>query len=210
MERKAADFKDELRSADLLLIDDVHFIGGKQSSEEELFHTLACADGGRPPRGVLRRPAAGGAHRDRRAAALAPLGRPGLRHRAGRPHAAARHPASASSTLLCRQQGVAAQLRPEVLQFLADRFTDSVRELEGALNTLIVRAGAGVGGLTLEETQAFLRPAPARRREAGHRRRHPEGDRRALRPEAGRPDLRAAHPRRWRGRGRRRCGWPSS
>ena len=31
MERKAADFKDELRSADLLLIDDVHFIGGKQS-----------------------------------------------------------------------------------------------------------------------------------------------------------------------------------
>ena len=40
MERKATDFKDELRSADLLLIDDVHFIGGKQSSEEELFHTL--------------------------------------------------------------------------------------------------------------------------------------------------------------------------
>ena len=28
MERKAADFKDELRSADLLLIDDFHFIGG--------------------------------------------------------------------------------------------------------------------------------------------------------------------------------------
>ena len=49
-------------------------------------------------------------------------------------------------------------MRPEVLQFLADRFTDSVRELEGALNTLIVRAGAGVGGLTLEETQAFLGP----------------------------------------------------
>jgi len=42
MDRKAADFKDELRSADLLLIDDVHFIGGKHSSEEELFHTLAA------------------------------------------------------------------------------------------------------------------------------------------------------------------------
>ena len=33
-----------------------------------------------------------------------------------------------------------------------------MRELEGALNTLIVRAGAGVGGLTLEETQSFLGP----------------------------------------------------
>jgi chromosomal replication initiator protein len=45
-----------------------------------------------------------------------------------------------------------------VLAFLADRFTDSVRELEGALNTLIVRAGTGIGGLTLEETQSFLGP----------------------------------------------------
>src|SRR5271167_732215 len=39
MERQAAAFKEDLRSADLLLIDDVHFIGGKQSTEEELFHT---------------------------------------------------------------------------------------------------------------------------------------------------------------------------
>ena len=42
MERTTAAFKEELRSADLLLIDDVHFIGGKQSSQEELFHTLAA------------------------------------------------------------------------------------------------------------------------------------------------------------------------
>ena len=49
-------------------------------------------------------------------------------------------------------------LDDDILQFLADRFTDSVRELEGALNTLIVRAGAGIGGLTLEETQSFLGP----------------------------------------------------
>ncbi|MGZ3315091.1 MAG: DnaA ATPase domain-containing protein, partial [Caulobacteraceae bacterium] len=39
-DRSTAAFKDELRTADLLLIDDVHFIGGKQSSQEELFHTL--------------------------------------------------------------------------------------------------------------------------------------------------------------------------
>jgi len=45
-----------------------------------------------------------------------------------------------------------------VLEFLADRFTDSVRELEGALNTLVVRAGAGVGALGLDEVQCLLRP----------------------------------------------------
>jgi chromosomal replication initiator protein len=90
MDKTGPAFKEELRAADLLLIDDVHFVAGKQSSQEELFHTLAA--------------------------------------------------------------------RAEVLEFLADRFTDSVRELEGALNTLVARAGAGVGALSLDEAQTILRP----------------------------------------------------
>ena len=157
MERKAADFKDELRSADLLLIDDVHFIGGKQSSEEELFHTLAALmEDGRRVVFSADRPPAALAEIDAR-----------LRSHLSAGLVCGIEPADRAlrldilerkAALLCRQQGVSAQLRPEVLQFLADRFTDSVRELEGALNTLIVRAGAGVGGLTLEETQAFLGP----------------------------------------------------
>ncbi|HVN00457.1 MAG TPA: chromosomal replication initiator protein DnaA [Caulobacteraceae bacterium] len=157
MERKAADFKDELRSADLLLIDDVHFIGGKQSSEEELFHTLAALmeDGRRVVFSADRPPAAlteiDARLRSHLSAGLVCGIEPA--DRALRLDILAR-----KAMLLGRQQGVSGQMRPEVLQFLADRFTDSVRELEGALNTLIVRAGAGVGGLTLEETQAFLGP----------------------------------------------------
>ena len=157
MERKATDFKDELRSADLLLIDDVHFIGGKQSSEEELFHTLhALMEDGRRVVFSADRPPAALSEIDAR-----------LRSHLSAGLVCGIDPADRSlridilerkASLLCRQQGVAAQLKPEVLHFLADRFTDSVRELEGALNTLIVRAGAGVGGLTLEETQAFLGP----------------------------------------------------
>jgi chromosomal replication initiator protein len=60
--------------------------------------------------------------------------------------------------ILRSQFGFAGVLRPEVLDFLADRFTDNVRELEGALNTLIVRGGEGVCALTLEETHCLLRP----------------------------------------------------
>jgi chromosomal replication initiator protein len=48
--------------------------------------------------------------------------------------------------------------KAEVLQFLADRFTDSVRELEGALNTLVARVGGEIARLTLDEAQAILRP----------------------------------------------------
>ena len=157
MERKAADFKDELRSADLLLIDDVHFIGGKQSSEAELFHTLAALmEDGRRVVFSADRPPAALSEIDAR-----------LRSHLSAGLVCGIEPADRSlrldilerkAAILCRQQGVAVQPRPDVLQFLADRFTDSVRELEGALNTLIVRAGAGVGGLTLEETQAFLGP----------------------------------------------------
>lgn len=158
MDRKAAEFKDELRSADLLLIDDVHFIGGKHSSEEELFHTLAALmeDGRRVVFSADRAPSAlteiDARLRSHLSAGLVCGIEPA--DRALRLNILER-----KAAILTRQQtGAAASVRPEVLAFLADRFTDSVRELEGALNTLIVRAGAGVGGLTLEETQSFLSP----------------------------------------------------
>jgi chromosomal replication initiator protein len=159
MERKAADFKDELRSADLLLIDDVHFIGGKQSSEEELFHTLhALMEDGRRVVFSADRPPAALSEIDARLRSHLSAGLVcgiDAADRSLRLDILQRKAVS-----LCRQQGVSGQLRTDVLQFLADRFTDSVRELEGALNTLIARAGAGggVSGLTLEETQAFLGP----------------------------------------------------
>ncbi|MGA0602943.1 chromosomal replication initiator protein DnaA [Caulobacter sp. KR2-114] len=157
MERQANAFKDELRSADLLLIDDVHFIGGKQSSQEELFHTLAALmEDGRRVVFSADRPPAALTEIDAR-----------LRSHLSAGLVCGIEPADRDLRLgildrklqvLCRQQGFSATLKPEVMHFLADRFTDSVRELEGALNTLVVRAGAGVGALTLDETQGLLRP----------------------------------------------------
>jgi chromosomal replication initiator protein len=158
MERTGPAFKDELRAADLLLIDDVHFIAGKQSSQEELFHTLAALtqDGRRV---VFTS--------DRAPTALTEMDAR-LRSHLQAGLVCGIEPADRTLRLgilerkldqLSRQQSLTvAKARPEVLQFLADRFTDSVRELEGALNTLVAHAGERVSSLSLEEAQAMLRP----------------------------------------------------
>jgi chromosomal replication initiator protein len=155
MERRAASFKDELRSADLLLIDDIHLIGGKQSTQEEMVHTLSALmeDGRRVVFSADRPPSAlseidphlrshlsaglvcGIEHGDRSL-------RMGILDR--------------KLQILCRQQGFDCSLKPEVAAFLADRFTESARELEGALNTLFVRTGPALGSLNLEDTQRLL------------------------------------------------------
>ncbi|MHB8528300.1 MAG: chromosomal replication initiator protein DnaA [Caulobacteraceae bacterium] len=157
MERRASAFKEELRSADLLLIDDVHFIGGKQSSQEELFHTLAALmeDGRRVVFSADRPPSALGEIDAR------------LRSHLSSGLVCGIEPADRNLRLgilgrkvesLCRLQGLRGCLRPEILEFLADRFTDNIRELEGALNTLVVRAGTGLDALRLDEAQNLLRP----------------------------------------------------
>jgi chromosomal replication initiator protein len=158
MDRTGPAFKDALRGADLLLIDDVHFIAGKQSSQEELYHTLAALtqDGrrvvftsDRAPTALVEMDARLRSHLQAGlVCGIEPADRTlrlGILER--------------KLDLLARQQGIAqACARPEVLQFLADRFTDSVRELEGALNTLVARTGDGVARVGLDEAQAILRP----------------------------------------------------
>ncbi|HEX8232829.1 MAG TPA: chromosomal replication initiator protein DnaA [Caulobacteraceae bacterium] len=157
-DRSTAAFKESLRAADLLLIDDVHFVGGKTATQEELFHTLASLMGegrrvvlsaDRPPQAITEI--------DARLRSLLTAGlvcgietadrdlRMGILQR--------------KLVQLCRQQKLRPMTaRPEVLTFLADRFTASVRELEGALNTLLARTGEGLAALTVDEAQTLLRP----------------------------------------------------
>jgi chromosomal replication initiator protein len=157
MDRSGPAFKDELRGADLLLIDDVHFIGGKKSSQEELFHTLAALMGeGRRVVFSADRPPAALSEVDQR-----------LRSHLGAGLVCGIEAADRNLRLgilekklasLSRELGVEGRAKPEVLQFLSDRFPDSVRELEGGLNTLVARAGERLGRLTVEEVSAILRP----------------------------------------------------
>jgi chromosomal replication initiator protein len=156
-DRQTAAFKAELRNADILLIDDVHFVAGKQNTQEELFHTLiALIEDGR--RVVLTA--------DRSPSELSEM-EPRLRSHLQSGLVCGIEPADRTLRLgiLERKLAILAQAgdflpsaRGEVLQFLADRFTDSVRELEGALNTLVARVGGDIARLGLDEAQAILRP----------------------------------------------------
>ncbi|HEY8615464.1 chromosomal replication initiator protein DnaA [Phenylobacterium sp.] len=156
-DRQTQAFKDELRNADLLLIDDVHFVAGKPTTQEELFHTLiALVEDGR--RVVMTA--------DRSPNELSEM-EPRLRSHLQAGLVCGIEPADRALRMgilerklatLAAQGRFVPSARPEVLQFLADRFTDSVRELEGALNTLVARVGADVARLTLDEAQSILRP----------------------------------------------------
>ncbi len=156
-DRQTATFKAELRNADLLLIDDVQFVAGKSSTQEELFHTLiALVEDGR--RVVMTA--------DRSPAELSEM-EPRLRSHLQSGLVCGIEPADRTLRLgilerklatLAQQGRFVPSARPEVLQFLADRFTDSVRELEGALNTLVARVGGDMARLSLDEAQAILRP----------------------------------------------------
>lgn len=157
MDRNAPSFKDELRGCDLLLVDDVHFIGGKKSSEEELFHTLTALMGdGRRVVFASDRPSTALSEVDAR-----------LRSHLGAGLVCGIEPADQSLRMgildcklkiLSKELGIEGKARPDVLHFLADRFADSVRELEGGLNTLVARAGERLAKLSLDEAQTFLRP----------------------------------------------------
>ena len=156
-DRQTAAFKAELRNADLLLIDDVQFVAGKPTTQEELFHTLiALIEDGR--RVVLTA--------DRSPSELSEMD-PRLRSHLQSGLVCGIEPADGALRLGILERKLAAlaqageflpSARVEVLQFLADRFTDSVRELEGALNTLVARVGGDIARLGLDEAQAILRP----------------------------------------------------
>lgn len=157
MDKTGPAFKVDLRAADLLLIDDVHFIGGKKSSQEELFHTLAALIGeGRRVVFSADRPPSVLSEVDAR-----------LRSHLGSGLVCGLEPADRDLRLgilsrklaaLSGQLGIGGKARPEVLEMLADRFPDSVRELEGGLNTLAFRAADRLSSLTLDEAESILRP----------------------------------------------------
>ena len=165
-DRSTAAFKESLRSADMLLLDDVQFVGGKASTQEELLSTLTALieDGKRIVFSADRAPMALTEVEPRlRSHLSAGLTCPVEAGDRALKIAVAQNRLKALSALGV-VQGEAA---PEVLAQLVDRTPGSMRELEGAVNTLAAAAGSRLSSVSVDEASsllgAALRGGPERR-----------------------------------------------
>jgi chromosomal replication initiator protein len=143
------EFKQELRSVDVLMIDDLQFLIGKDNTQEEFFHTFnALVDAGRQiVISADKSPSEIGKLDDR------------LRTRLGCGMVADLHATTYELRLAILEAKAAragAVVPPKVMEFLAHKITSNVRELEGALNRLIAHANLFGRPLTLETTQEVL------------------------------------------------------
>lgn len=143
-------FKQQFRNVDLLMIDDVQFIGNKNSTQEEFFHTFnALVDN--------RRQVVISADRS-------PTDLEGIEDRIisrlGWGLVADIHPTDYELRLGILQSKSDAHdnvnVPVEVLEFLARRITSNVRELEGAFNRVVAYATLVGRPITLDMTREVL------------------------------------------------------
>jgi len=143
-------FKTRLRGADLLMIDDLHFISGKKPTQDEFFHTIneLTAAGKRLVITADRHPQGLDDVEARIVSRLAM----GLVADIKMPDATLRR------ALLDHRLGELPEVRvPEdVLELLAHKVTGSLREVEGALNRLVAYAQLTGEEINLEFAQATL------------------------------------------------------
>lgn len=150
-------FREKYRSADVLLIDDIQFIAGKESTQEEFFHTFNTLHGqdkqiivssDRPPKSLvtleerLRSRFEWGLTADIQA--------PDLETRL--------------AILRSKAERTGRNISDEILESIAQRVQSNIRELEGALNRIIAYADLSGASLTpnlVEVALADLMPSRA-------------------------------------------------
>ena len=142
-------FKEQFRSVDVLMIDDVQFISGKDSTQEEFFHTFnALVDQNRQ---II-------ISADKSPSDLEGL-EERLRSRLGWGLVADIHPTSYElrlGILQSKAESMGAQIPGKVMEFLAHKIISNVRELEGALNRIVAHLTLVGRPITLETTQEVL------------------------------------------------------
>jgi chromosomal replication initiator protein len=142
-------FKEQLRSADVLMIDDLQFLIGKDNTQEEFFHTFnALVDVGKQ---IV-------VSADKSPSDLSGLD-DRLRTRLGYGMVADLHATTFElriSILEAKAARTGVAVPSKVMEFLAHKITSNVRELEGALNRLVAHANLFGRTVSLEATQEVL------------------------------------------------------
>jgi chromosomal replication initiator protein len=134
-------FREKYRSADVLLVDDIQFIAGKESTQEEFFHTFNTLHGqdkqiilssDRPPKSLVTL--------DERLRSrfewglIVDIQPPDLETRL--------------AILRSKAERAGRQISDEILENIARRVQSNIRELEGALNRIIAFADLSGSSLT--------------------------------------------------------------
>ena len=147
--RTIMDFKEQFRSVDVLMIDDIQFIAGKDSTQEEFFHTFnALVDQNRQ---II-------VSADKSPSDLEGM-EERLKSRLGCGLVADIHPTDYElrlGILQAKAEQIGAEIPDKVMEFLAHKITSNVRELEGALNRIVAHATLVGRPVTLETTQDVL------------------------------------------------------
>lgn len=144
------DFKQRYRSVDALLIDDIQFFAGKNTTQEEFFHTFNALFEGKQQIILTC---------DRYPKEVENL-EPRLKSRLGWGLSVAIEPPdfeTRAAILLSKAQAKNVDLPVEVAQLMAKRMRSNVRDLEGALNTLVARSNFERRPITPDFAQESLR-----------------------------------------------------
>ena len=153
-DRKMMDFKSLFRSVDVLMVDDVQFIGGKDSTQEEFFHTFnALVDAGKQI--IISADRAPGEIKDLEER---------IKSRMQCGLVVDLHPTDYELRLGILQAKMETyetlypglEIDAGVLEFLAHRISTNVRVLEGALTRLFAFASLVGRPISLELTQDCL------------------------------------------------------
>ncbi|HEY6111850.1 MAG TPA: chromosomal replication initiator protein DnaA [Chthoniobacterales bacterium] len=143
-------FRKRYRQSDLLLIDDIHFLAGKERSQEEFFHTFnTLFDGHKQIVLSSDRPASEIANLEKR---LVSRFEWGLTAELQPPDIETR-----MAILRMKARTMQIKLRDEVFEFLANRIRTNVRRLEGALMRVASFASLSGKELTQDVVEHLLK-----------------------------------------------------
>jgi len=142
-------FKEQFRSIDVLMIDDVQFISGKDNTQEEFFHTFNALieQNKQIVISADKSPSDLDGVQDR------------LKSRLGCGLVADIHPTTYElrlGILIEKAQKRGVEIPSKVLEFISHRIISNVREMEGALNRLVAHATLVGTAITVETAQIVL------------------------------------------------------
>ena len=149
-DKNMAQFKKQFQQVDALLIDDIQFFAGKNTTQEEFFHTFNTLVDGKQQIILTC---------DRYPREVENL-EPRLKSRLGWGLSVVLEPPddeTRATILMDKAQRRGIALPADVAWQIAKRLHSSVRDLEGALNTLAARANFTGSAITLEFAQETLR-----------------------------------------------------